>query len=328
MNISTLNTAVVYVTPNTALIQRSIEEMLKQNAEASNAFEQTNYLPSVYAKAKGLHSATVLTQRKLDAVTLTLKNDTATALKALNDLRAEAGKLAETDDLEDNVYFRESMLSSFKKSLKASVGPLQQQYDSLTAVKFDPASTTTYKTQLDAELVELSKALATSKEKMAALESSRTILSEAMAVFEKKNLADTAKEMMLTVENISALGVAAPEVEVIKFAIAHMKKTMENFSESLNYQGMYEQRERLIEETKSLTPQVNNQNAEVEKVAAKARLIISVQGLYEHFFIARVEYSKFVQSVVAFTEHLENGDPATYEDRLVAAAPYFIDYLK
>lgn len=328
MNVSTLNTAVIYETLDTVQIRRSLEEMLKHDAEADYAFQQTNYLPSVRDKAKGLYAATIDTRQAVDKVSLILRNDTATALKKLNELRAAAPEMEAEDEREDNLYFRHNTLTSFQKNLQAAMDTLQEPFSVLTGVKFDPSSTTTYKTQLDAALAELNKALAATEEKMEALENSRTILSEAMAVFEKKNLADVAKETLLTAENISALGVAAPEVELIKFAIDHMKKTMENISESLNYYSMYEQRERLITDIKKLMTQIKSKNAEVENTTAKSQLIASVHGVYEQFFTARAEYVKFERSINAFNRHVGTGDPTAYEDRFVAAAPYLIDYLK
>lgn len=328
MNIYPFSTEVNYVLPDVKVIELSIETMLKQKAAAELAFEQTQYLPSVHAKARVLHTAMVGARQTVDEQLHTLETVTTKALGNLNMYRAEL-----TDELSEeqralNDYARKQTIITFKKALTPAVQDLQRQFKTLSEMEFDPALTMTYQDGLLIDLARLNTEMTATEEKMAAVEESREIINDAMALLEKGNFVDIAKDTLLTGESISALGLAAPEVELIKFAIDHMRKTLEHIGEAINYQIMYQQRELLIGKINTLKATVAECMADVKTITAKTELITSIHGLFDSFFSARAEYAKVDQSVNALVDHLAFADQTDYEDRLVAAAPSFIAYLK
>lgn len=327
MNIIPFSTEVTYTAPDYELIKLNIGKMLQQNAEAEFAFNETKYLPSIHTKARGLHTSIVQAKRNIDESLDTLKTVSAKALSNLNKYRAQATEELTDDEIEANTYAREQTIITFKKAYAPAVDAIQQQYKALADVKFDPALTTTYKDALQADLTQLNTALAAIDAEAAALENSRTIINDAMAVLEKGNFVDIAKDTLITAESISALGLVAPQVEIIKFAIEHMKKTLENIGEALNYLTMYEQRELLVSKIKALKPKQADYAAQVKTISSKTKLIVSIHGLFENFFGARAEYSKVEQSISAFADLMAVTKQADYEDRLVAAAPSLVAYL-
>ncbi len=328
MNIFPFSTDVNYVMPDVNVIKLSIETMLKQNAKAELAFKQTQYLPSVHAKAQMLHTTIVVAQRTVNEKLHTLETVTTKALRNLNIYRAELTDALSEEQRGVNDYAREQTIITFKKALTPAVQDLQKQFKTLSEVVFDPALTTTYQDGLLVDLANLNKEMTATEEKIASVEESRKIINDAMALLEKGNFVDIAKETLLTGETISALGLAAPEVELIKFAIDHMRKTLEHTGEAINYQTMYGQREMLIGKIKALKATFAEHMADVKTVTGKTELITSIHGLFDSFFSARAEYAKLDQSVNALVDHLALADQADYEDRLVAAAPSFIAYLK
>lgn len=327
MNIFPFNNDVTYITPDYALIKLNISAMLKQSADADFAFNETNYLPSAHAKAHVLHTSIVQAQRMIDESLYTLETVTAKALRNLNKYRAEATEDLQDEDGEANAYARDQTLITFKKAFAPAAQEIQKHYKALADVTFDPSPTTTYKSGLQTDLTPLNTALTAVESEIATLENSRKIINDAMVVLEKGSFVDIAKDTLITGENISALGLAAPEVEIIKFAIEHMKQTLENIGQALSYMTMYEQRERLISKIKALKPKQHDYAAQVKIINSKTTLINSIHGLFENFFGARAEYAKVDQSITAFANLLALTEQANYEDRLVAAAPSFIAYL-
>lgn len=327
MNILPFNTDVSYITPDYALIKLNISAMLKQTADAEFAYNETHYLPSVHAKAHVLHTSIVQAQRKIDESLYTLETVTAKALRNLNKYRAEATEDLSDEDGVANTYAREQTVITFKKAFAPATQEIQKQYKALADVAFDPALTTTHKNGLQSDLTPLNTALTAVESELATLENSRKIINDAMVLLEKGNFVDIAKDTLITGENISALGLAAPEVEIIKFAIEHMKKTLEHIGEALNYMTMYEQRERLISKIKALKPKQGDYAAQVKIINSKMTLINNIHGLFENFFGARAEYAKVDQSITAFAHLLALAEEADYESRLVAAAPSLIAYL-
>lgn len=328
MNILRFNTDVNAVSPDIGVVKVCIQQMLDLTAVANFSFDQTRYLPSIHVKAAGLYGSLTQAQRALDEAALKMEVSASQGLKKLNALRGAITETASDDDLEDNAYFRAQAIISLKRGMNAAAKDAQQRFKSLADVRFDPALTRKYKSGLDAELAQLNLAQIASGEKIEALEVSRKVLNDAMAVLEKRNFADIAKDTVLSVENISAVGMAAPEAELIRLAVEHMKKTLEDISKALNYLTMYDQRERLIKQIAALKPGHDERAADLKMTAAKITVIDSVHALYQTFFNARAEYAKFDQGITAFFDHLELGDKAGYEDRFVSIAPSLIDYLK
>lgn len=328
MTIFRFNTDVNAVSPDIDLVNVSIQKMLKQTAEANFAFNLTNYLPSIHVKATTLYASVVKAQRSLDEAALAIELSASRGLTKLNSLRAELTETASEEDQEANAYFRQHTITTLKKGMAAGAKDVQQRFKSLADVAFDPTLTDKYKKELDADLVQLTQAVNASQAQIEALEDSRNILNDAMALLEKTNFADIAKDTLLTAENISAIGLAAPEAEVIKLAVEHMKKTLEDISKALNYLTMYEERERLIKQIKALKPSHDVRLADVKMANAKITLLDSVHGLYQNFSGARAEYAKFDQSVTAFFDFLDLGEASGYEDRFISVAPSLIDYLK
>jgi hypothetical protein len=327
MTVIKFNDDVAYVAPNTALIKSTVDQMLKQNGELDFAFSGTSYLPSIRAKAQVLHTSLVVSGRKINEQLLAIGIATTKALKSLNTYRAAMTTDMSEDDLERNAYVRAQTIGTFKEAFTPAVQALQQQFKTLADVAFDPALTTTYKNDLQAQLTKLDEAFTSANQDIAAVEAARATLNDAMAVLEKDDFAGLAKDTLLTAENLSAAGLVAPEVELVKLAVEQMKKTLEHVGEALNYITMNRQRDALIKQLGELKARNTELAADAKLITDKTTVIVSIHGLFESFFIARDEYAKIDQSIKAFVNHLALASGPDYEDQLVAAAPSLIAYL-
>jgi hypothetical protein len=310
MTIIQFNTDITYIAPDIERIKSTLNLMLKQNAELEFAYSETNYLPSIRAKAQVLYTSLALSQRTFNEQLSAIDVAITKALRNLNKYRAAVTEDMSEDDLEANTYARAQTVITFKKSLEPAVQALQQQFKALADVSFDPTLTTTYKDSLLAELEPLGADVAMVKAEIAKVETARGTLNDAMAVLEKDNFVGIAKDTLLTAENISAAGLAAPEVELVKLAVEQMKKTLE-----------------LIKKLSELKTRNAVLDAEERLITSKTNVIVSIHSLFESFFGARAEYAKIDQSINAFVDHLALAEQADYEDRLVAAAPSLIAFL-
>ena len=328
MNIIPFSTDVNYTPPDIDLIKLSIGPMLKLAADAEFAFNETRYLPSMYAKAQGLYTLVVHAQGKIDEHIYTLETVTGNALTSLHRYRAEQIDDTPEEKHSLNAYARAQTITTFKKNATEATLEIRAQFKNLFGVVFDPALSTSYMDGLATEQTPLSSQMTSLEQQMTGLQDSRKIINDAMAVLEKGNFADIAKDALLTAENISAVGAAAPEVELIRLAMEHMRKTLEHAGQAISYLTLYEQREKLIGKIDALKPKLADCADQLKTINHKIKLIVSIHGLFERFFSARAEYAKVDQSVTAFFNHLALASEAEYEDRLVAAAPSFIAYLK
>jgi hypothetical protein len=327
MNILKFSNDVTYLTPDMNVINVSLDAMLAQSASAQLAFEATGYLPTVYEKASPLRTSIVTVHLKVDEQLYTLGTLTDTALRKLNECRAEITEDMVEEERSLNLYAREQTIITFKKGFSTAAKALQDQYKTISGVTFDPALTTTYKEKLLDELPSLNAQITAIDKNLRTLDDSRTIINDAMALLEKKNVADVARDTLLTVESLSALGLAAPEVELIKLAMEHMRKTLEHISEAINYQTMYDERAKLIDTIQREKSKKEARVAEVNTVTHKTILLTSIHELFASFFCARAEYAKIDQSVNAFVNYLALSDEADFEDQFVGAAPSFIAYV-
>lgn len=327
MNIYRINNEVDYQSADKDAINDAVNQMLQQHSMSTLLFDETRYLPSLHEKSKTLYTTLILARMKIREQATALGIYSLTATRKLNNLRERLKEAGNDGARRKNDYVRGQVVATFKKSFVPALQELQVSFKTLADVKFDPLLTMTYKNGLSAELAQLNQHVTESAEAINALESSRNILNDGMKVLEKGNFADVANSTLLTVENVSAMGLAAPEAELVKLAIQHMKQTLEHISGALNYLSMYNERERLVKKINELKPQHEKRVADAAFTDAKIRLLDNIHGLYEDFFSARAEYAKINESVTAFAEHLNVGEPAYYEDRLLSAGPAFIDYV-
>lgn len=327
MTILKFSNDVTYLTPDMNVINVSLDAMLAQSASAQLAFQATGYLPTVYEKASPLRTSIVTVHLKVDEQLYTLETLTDKALRKLNACRAEITEIMSDEKRSTNLYAREQTIETFKKGLSTAVKALQDQYKTISEVTFDPVLTTTYKEKLLDELPSLNAEITAIDENLRTLDDSRTIINNAMALLEKKNVADVARDMLLTAESLSALGLAAPEAELIKLAMEHMRKTLEHIGEAINYKIMYDQRAKLIDTIQREKSKRGACVAEVNTVTHKTTLLTSIHELFASFFCARAEYAKIDQSVGAFVNYLALSDEADFEDQFVGAAPSFIAYV-
>jgi hypothetical protein len=327
MNILKFSNDVTYLTPDMNVINVSLEAMLAQSASAQLAFQATGYLRPVYEKASPLRTSIVTVHLNVDEQLYTLETLTDKALRNLNQCRAEITEDMGEEKRSLNLYAREQTIKTFKIGFSTAVNALQDQYKTISGVTFDPALTTTYKEKLLDELPSLNAEITAIDEKLETLENSKKFINDAMAVLEKTNFADTAKETLLTIENISALGLAAPEVALIRLAMEHMRNTLEHIGEAINYQTMYDERAKLIDTIQREKSKKGACVAEVNTVTHKTTLVTSIHELFASFFCARAEYAKIDQSVNAFVNYLALSDEADFEDQFVGAAPSFIAYV-
>lgn len=116
MNIIPFSTDVNYTPPDIDLIKLSIEPMLKLAADAEFAFNETRYLPSMYAKAQGLYTLVVHAQGKIDEHIYTLETVTGNALTSLHRYRAEQIDDTPEEKHSLNAYARAQTITTFKKT--------------------------------------------------------------------------------------------------------------------------------------------------------------------------------------------------------------------
>jgi len=327
-NVHTLNSDIEYQLPDVSLVNSSAESMLELKAIATLAFNHTQYLPSLYKKADPLHAEALKSRTSLNDYCTTLEVEMEHRKKRLDTYKAEYDPEGSADDSEENLHFREQELTNAIKYATEQHKELSALLDKLD-VSFTPTITEGYVKELELERQAHEQSIQKSEAVIETLTAEHKILSDAMRALEKTNFADIAQDTLLTVENVSALSLAMPEIEMIKMAIDHMKKVLEGISKTLNYLSMFDERARLMTRIKGENDTIKDTQATKFTTTEKIKLVNAINSLYSNFSIIVGEFRKVESSVGMFVKlNTTQGDLEARESTFITAVPYFIDYLK
>jgi hypothetical protein len=326
-NVYAFNTDLEFEAPDLPLIRGSAESMLELGAIAKHAFNSTQYLPSLHTKAGELRTTALKSQKLLNDCYGSLRLDMETRLNRLRKYKAEFDPQASDEDQEDNLYYRGTEL---KKAVDYASGQHGKAMTILGQLHFifNPDATDGFLQELQQEEQAYEVSIEKLEEIISTFSEQRQILSDGMKVLESTNFADIAKDTLLTLENVSAMSVTMPEVEMVKMAMDQMKKTLEGVSKTLNYMSMYQERDRIVAKLKSEIEQRDACVTSKRTTKDKIKLINAIHGLYSNFSIIVGELKKVESAVRLFATLIKTGGGQEQQEKtFLDAAPSFIAYL-
>jgi hypothetical protein len=330
MNIYNLHSNIEFSHPDYTSLDNKLSKMGNLTATAEYAFQVTGYLPLYQEKWSTL-------ARAADNASSAMRSESGTAvihlkkgLTQLNTLRDAYKALEDEEDQQDNLDFRALELSKVEKKYKECLTQFQLQISGLRGATINTDMLASYLPGIEADLQEINDRILAIDTSITTLDGERKTLTDGMTPLEKTGFVDIAKDTLLTAESVKDLNVTTPEVELIKLAIDHMKKVLEGISKNINYQEMYNERERVIERIKSKTADRDAAESNKTNDEQKIKLINSVMSLYGEYIAVTDELEKLYQSVQQFDQLVsnENAGNDDKETRFINAAQPLINYLE
>jgi len=290
--------------------------------------EQFNYLPGTVRTMDGL---TVSIQKS----TFELRKQAQTT--GINLERAQNKlKLSQTELLdypEDAVEIHEEMESELKNvSMKISehADDLKMTHNGLSTAYDRSASAqwiATLRQDRDLTLTLKTK----SEEKVADLEKQMKSVSEALELIAKAGVEKIGQEAQLTLDNLKALGLAPPQVQVALLAIDTLKKLISGIGEAISYLNMLAAYNQLKDRAGDLRAQLKKYVVDIAQIDGKIHLVQILDQMDEERWSYVNEFSNLVARFESFARDVKQDKAQPVEQRTTAAIAWIADvqqYLK
>lgn len=158
----------------------------------------------------------------------------------------------------------------------------------------------------------------------------RTLISDAISQLETGGIEKIGKDIALTLEAVTKLGLAPPEVQLIMFAIEQLKKTIEAVGDGIRFLDMVAERDKLVETIDALTRSIEAGNRDVASFAGKAEFIRVIHSIDDHRQVYVRQYSKVVDAFHQFTAQIDADkgvEDGERSKRFIDAAQSFVAFL-
>ncbi|WP_432218572.1 alpha-xenorhabdolysin family binary toxin subunit A [Pseudomonas kribbensis] len=300
----------------------------ESNVTAQMLGEQFNYLPGTVRTMNGL---TVAIQK----ATFELRNQAQTTGINLESAQNKL-KVAQSDLLkypEEGDEIREEMEIELKNvSMKVSehANDLKMTHNGLSTA-YDRSASAQWIVTLQQERAFTEALKVKSEEKIADFEKQMKSVSEALELIAKAGVEKIGQEARLTLDNLKALGLAPPQVQIALFAIDTLKKMIAGIGEAISYLNMLAGYNQLKDKAAVLREQLKKHINDIYQVDGKIQLVQVLDQLDEERWSYVNEYSNLVAIFESFARGFQQDESQPAEQRTAAALTRIADvrqYLK
>ena len=298
------------------------------NVAAQMLGEQFNYLPGTVRTMNGL---TVAIQK----ATFELRNQAQTT--GINLERAQNRlKMSQSDLLkypEEGDEIREEMETELKNvSMKVSehANDLKMTHNGLSTA-YDRSASAQWIVTLQQDRAFTEALKVKSEEKIADFEKQMESVSEALELIAKAGVEKIGQEARLTLDNLKALGLAPPQVQIALFAIDTLKKMIAGIGEAISYLNMLAGYNQLKDKAADLRAQLKKHVNDIYQIDGKIQLVQVLDQLDEERWSYVNEYSNLVAVFESFARDFQQDKSQPAEERTAAALTRIADvrqYLK
>ncbi|WP_192563495.1 alpha-xenorhabdolysin family binary toxin subunit A [Pseudomonas gozinkensis] len=300
----------------------------ESNVTAQMLGEQFNYLPGTVRTMNGLTMA-------IQKATFELRNQAqATSIsleRAQNKLKTSQTELLEYPEDADEI--REEMEAELKNvSMKVSehADDLKMTHNGLSTA-YDRSASAQWVVTLQQDRAFSETLKIKSEEKVADLEQQMKSVSEALELIAKAGVEKIGQEAQLTLDNLKALGLAPPQVQVALFAIDTLKKVISGIGEAISYLNMLAAYNQLKDKAGDLRAQLKKYVSEIAQIDGKLHLVQVLDQLDDERWEYVNEFSNLVARIESFSRDFKQDKSQPVEQRTTAAIVRIADvrqYLK
>lgn len=315
-----------YPAPNMTVMSTAVREAMRLAATAEAYQTKTSYLPDLHNKFKGLSSDIYDLNVDVRNTALTLSIGLETAVESLKYNEAELPS-ADEDEKEDIIA---SSHDEIKKRLASVVSGEAQLNKKMNALRepFDRQPTGEFVQGLTKDIERCAEDIEHKKAALEELAVQRAALNAAIDAMEKTDLATTGQDLIVTVESMLAAGIAIPQVEVVKLALDHAKKVIEDLEEAISFFTVIKARNKIVDTINSTAKSCDEVANEIRLTEARIKLIDTLYLIDDQRIIYLMEAEKVCQSIRLFLNTFSNQKKdAESLSRFLTETADFIKYM-
>lgn len=304
-----------YPQVNVAALRAHSAAMQKSNTTAQMLFEQFNYMPGIVRNMNGL---SIAVQRATFDMRSQARTDIIHLERARDKLKGYQAELAYPEDVEE---VREDM----ENELKSTFNKISERYEDLKVIRsslstaYDRATSQQWiaTLQQDRDVTEALKVK--SDEKLTDLEKQMKSASEGIDLIAKAGVEKIGQEAQLTLDNLKALGLAPPQVQIAMLAIDTLKKIISGIGEAISFLNMLDAYNKLRDKAADLRVQLKKYKSDIARTDGKIQLVNALDQLDEGRWGYVNEYSNLVNGFDSFRQDFRQDKSQPVEERADAA---------
>ncbi|WP_047299749.1 alpha-xenorhabdolysin family binary toxin subunit A [Pseudomonas fluorescens] len=304
-----------YPQVNVAALRAHSAAMQKSNTTAQMLFEQFNYKPGI---VRNMNDLSIAVQRATFDMRSQARTDIIHLERAREKLKGYQAELAYPEDVEE---VREDM----ENELKSTSNKISERYEDLKVIRsslstaYDRATSQQWiaTLQQDRDVTEALKVK--SDEKLTDLEKQMKSASEGIDLIAKAGVEKIGQEAQLTLDNLKALGLAPPQVQIAMLAIDTLKKIISGIGEAISFLNMLDAYNKLRDKAADLRVQLKKYKSDIARTDGKIQLVNALDQLDEGRWGYVNEYSNLVNGFDSFRQDFRQDKSQPVEERADAA---------
>jgi hypothetical protein len=304
-----------YPQVNVAALRAHSAAMQKSNTTAQMLFEQFNYMPGI---VRNMNDLSIAVQRATFDMRSQARTDIIHLERARDKLKGYQAELAYPEDVEE---VREDM----ENELKSTSNKISERYEDLKVIRsslstaYDRATSQQWiaTLQQDRDVTEALKVK--SDEKLTDLEKQMKSASEGIDLIAKAGVEKIGQEAQLTLDNLKALGLAPPQVQIAMLAIDTLKKIISGIGEAISFLNMLDAYNKLRDKAADLRVQLKKYKSDIARTDGKIQLVNALDQLDEGRWGYVNEYSNLVNGFDSFRQDFRQDKSQPVEERADAA---------
>ncbi len=158
----------------------------------------------------------------------------------------------------------------------------------------------------------------------------RRVITEAINALEKGGIEAIGNDLVLTLAEVTKLGIAPPQVQLVMLAIEQLKKTIEQIGDGIRFLDMLRERDKLVGKIEALAREIEAQNLNLASLKGKVEFIEHIHLIDDQRQRYVGEYQGAVRRFKLFASQMEADrylDDAQRSVEFIDQARQFIVFL-
>ena len=292
-------------------------------------FQRHDYLPGVVERMTGLALV-------IDRATYALRSRAQTTIYVLSRARDNLEEIQEDFESTHDENEKHDISKEMEEELKGAFAKIIEETKDLKKIqidlktRYDKDASQQWMATLEQDRTFAEAQKNNAEAKRVELDSQMKSISDAIALIERSGVEKIGKEAQLTVDNLTAMGMAPPQVQVTLLAMDMLKKMLSGMAETISYINMLAGYNRLQERARKLRSEAEAYAKEIALIQGKVELVQSLDALDSGRWDYVKEFVNIVSAFEQFSRSFEQEKSQPVEERARAARsliPGIISYL-
>ncbi|ROM73528.1 hypothetical protein BK654_23190 [Pseudomonas brassicacearum] len=292
-------------------------------------FQRHDYLPGVVERMTGLALV-------IDRTTYALRSRAQTTIYVLSRARDNLEEIQEDFESAHDENEKHEISKEMEEELKGAFAKIIEETKDLKKIqidlntRYDKDASQQWMATLEQDRTFAEAQKNKAEAKRVELDSQMKSISDAIALIERSGVEKIGKEAQLTVDNLTAMGMAPPQVQVTLLAMDMLKKMLSGMAETISYINMVAGYNRLQERARKLRSEAEAYTKEIALIQGKVELVQSLDALDSGRWDYVKEFVNIVSAFEQFSRAFEQEKSQPVEERARAARtliPGIISYL-